>query len=189
MQLGEPVDGGLEQLRPRVVGVIPARVVRGVAQAEVGPEVDDGLAGVQELVDAGGRGPVGKGEEDGLGVLGDGVVDPEALGGEVGVDPGQRVALPLPPDEADDGGVGVAGEEPHELRADVPGRPDDRHLDRIAVERAQTVRGRGAGRGRGVERTVRRDRRARRVRAHGRARPLTGGRLEGSENGRHVISS
>ena len=63
------------------------------------------------------------------------------------MDPGQRVPLPLPPDEADDAGVGVAGEEPHELRADVPGRPDDRHLDRIAVERAQTVRGRRAGRG------------------------------------------
>ena len=36
--------------------------------------------------------------------------------------------------------------------------------------------------------TVRRDRRVRRVRAHGRARPLTGGRLEGSEIGRNVVT-
>ncbi len=133
--------------------------------------------------------PVGQGEEDGLGVLRDGVVDPQALGGEVRVDPGQRVALPFPADEAHDAGMGVAGQQPHQLRADVPGRPDDRDPDRIAAERVQAMRGRRSGRGGGVERTVRRDRRARRVRAHRRARPLTGGRLEGSENGRHVISS
>ena len=103
--------------------------------------------------------------------------------------PRQGIALPLAPHEPDDGDVRVAGEQPHQLRADVSGRPDDRDPDRIAVERAQARRSRRAGQGSRVERTVRRDRRARRVRAHGRAKPLTGGRLEVSEIGRHVISS
>ena len=143
----------------------------------------------EELVDPRRDGAVREGKEYGLGLVGHGVEDAQPLGREVGVDAGQRIALPLPPDEPDDGDVRVAGEQPDQLRADVPGGTDDRDPDRIAAERAQAGGRRRAGQGSRVERTVRRDRRARRVRAHRRAKPLTGGRLEGSEIGRHVISS
>ncbi len=144
---------------------------------------------VEELVDPRRGRAVGQREEHGLGVVGDGVEHAQALGREVGMDAGQGIALPLAPDEAHDAGVGMTGEEAHELGPDVAGRADDRDPDRVAVERAQAVGRRRAGQRGRVERTVRRDRRARRVRAHRRARPLTGGRLTGSENGRHVISS
>ena len=85
--------------------------------------------------------------------------------------------------------VRMAGEQPDQLRADVAGGADDRDPHRVAVERAQPGGRRRAGAGSGVERTVRRDRRARRVRAHRRAQPLTGGRLEGSEIGRNVVTA
>ena len=83
--------------------------------------------------------------------------------------------------------VGVERQEPDQLRADVPRRADDGDADRVPAQ------GPGAGRRRGPRRrcvvmTVRRDRRVRRFRAHGRAAPLTGGSLEGSEIGRNVVT-
>ena len=73
--------------------------------------------------------------------------------------------------------VGMQREEPDQLRADVARGAHDRDADRVAAARA-----------RARSRTVRRDRRAVRVRAHGRAGPLAGGRLEGSEIGRNVVT-
>ena len=70
-----------------------------------------------------------------------------------------------------------------------PVAPDDRDLDRVAVERAQPVRGRRAGRGeesRGRSAAIAAPAESALT---GAREPLTGGRLEGSENGRHVISS
>ena len=46
-----------------------------------------------------------------------------------------RVALALPAHEARDRHVGVQGEQPDQLRADVPGRADDRDSDGVAGQR------------------------------------------------------
>ena len=54
-----------------MVEVVPGRVVGGIAEAEVRPEVDDRLAALEELVDPAGDGAVGEREEHGLGVVGD----------------------------------------------------------------------------------------------------------------------
>ncbi len=188
MELGQPVYGRRQQLGPRVLEVVPARVVGRVPEPEVGPQVDDRHAVPGELVDPAGRGAVGQRQEHGLRVVRNGVVDMEVAGREVGVDAAQGVALPLPPDKADDAHVRVQREEPDQLGADVPRRAHDRHPHGIAFERPSAARGGGARIGQGIVRTVRRDRRARRVRAHRRARPLAGGRLEGSEIGRSVVT-
>ncbi len=168
--------------------VVPARVVRRIAEAEIGPQVDDGLAATEELVDPARHGPVGERQEHGLRVVRDVVVDVQVTRREVRVDPGDRIALPLPSDEPGDPDVRVEGEEPDQLRADVARRADDRDPDRIAEKRPHAGRRGGAGRGCLVM-TVRRDRRLRRIRAHGRAGPLAGGRIEGSEIGRSVVTA
>ncbi len=64
MQLGETVDGLVEQVRPRVLEAVPARIVGGVAQSEVGALVDDrGSVGDQPGHQLGGR-SVGERHED-----------------------------------------------------------------------------------------------------------------------------
>ena len=66
MQLGQAVDGVVEELGSRVLEAVPARVVGRVAEPEVGPEVDDrGAVGHEVRDEAGGR-AVGQGEEDGI---------------------------------------------------------------------------------------------------------------------------
>ena len=44
MELRQAVDRLVEEIRPRVLEAVPARIVGGVAKPEVGPEVDDGGA-------------------------------------------------------------------------------------------------------------------------------------------------
>ena len=121
-----------------------------------------GLPAVEELRHAAGDGAVGEGQEHRLGIVGDVVPDLEVARGEVRVDVRDGVALALTPDQAVDRDVGVERQEPDQLRADVPGGPDDGGLD-LAVSRE------------GASAPVRRDRRVARSRAHWRARPLSGG--------------
>ena len=42
MQLRQAVDGKLEQIRTWMFEAVPTRIVVGIAQPEVGPEVDHG---------------------------------------------------------------------------------------------------------------------------------------------------
>ena len=42
VQLRQAVDGKLEKVRPWMLEAVPTRIVVGVAQPEVGTEVDDG---------------------------------------------------------------------------------------------------------------------------------------------------
>ena len=170
-----------------MVEVVPARVVGWVVEAEVGPEVDHRLAAVEELVDPARDGPVGQGEEHGLGIGRDRVVDEQVARGEVRVDATDRVALPLAAHEPDDADVRMEREQPDQLRPDVPRGADDRDSHGVTEARAGAGGGRRAGDG--IVRTVRRDRRLdRRVRAHGRDEPLAGGRLTGSAVGRNVVT-
>ena len=83
-----------------MVEVVPGRIVRGVPQPEVGPQVDDGLAALEELVDPGRDRTVRQGEEHRLRVVRHEVVDVQVPRGEVRVDAGDRVALALPAHEA-----------------------------------------------------------------------------------------
>ena len=105
---------------------------------------------------------MGQGEEHGV-RLGDGGVDAEPGRRQVGVAGADRLGLAatrLEPDELD---RWMTRQQPNELRADVAGRPDDRHADPPV---------------RGARPAVRRDLCGRlEARAHGRTRPLAGGRL------------
>ena len=86
-----------------------------------------------------------------------------------------RVVLAVAAGEADDLDVRMAGQQPDQLGADVPGRTDDADADpsRPAVGAHAALRA-----GEEPRRPVRRDRRGRpEPRAHGRTRPLTGGWL------------
>ena len=70
VQLGQAVDGPLEEVGSRVLEAIPARVVGRVAQAEVGTEVDDRRAVGDEVRDEAGRRAVGEREERGVDLAG-----------------------------------------------------------------------------------------------------------------------
>ena len=184
MELREAVDRAGEELRPRVVEVVPGRVVRRVAEPEVRPQVDDGLAAVEELVDPVRNRSVREGEEDGLCVVGHVVVHAQVPRGEVRVEVRDGVALALAAHEARDPHVRVQRQEPDQLRADVPGGTDDRDADGLAaVQGARATFRRG-----GLRRTVRHDRRAVVPRAHGRVSPLAGGRQDGVEIGRNAVT-
>jgi hypothetical protein len=137
---------------------------------------------------------MGQREEDGVGLVGDRVEDPEVARREMRVDARDGVAPALPADQPGDPDMRVEGEEPDELRADIARRPDDRDADRVPEMRPGPDVGSRAGSGGtagvsgDVVMTVRRDRRLGQVRAHGRAGPLAGGRLVGSEIGRSVVT-
>ena len=182
MQLGQAVDRDVEEVGVRVLEAVPARVVGGVAQAEVRPEVDDGGAGLDDRGDQGGGGAVGEGEEDRVD-LGERGVDDEAGLGQVRVDVVERVAVAIAALQPHDRHVRVAGQEADQLGADIARRADDADAD-LAVRGV----GRVAGRDQAALRT--RDEARRSVRralghrlepcAHGRStRPLTGSVLEG----------
>ena len=103
---------------------IPARVVVRVAQAEVRPEVDDRGAVGDDVGNEVGRRAMREGKERGVD-LGERRADREVGRGEMGVVAADRVVLPVAPGEPDDVDVGMAGQQPDQLRADVPGGPDD----------------------------------------------------------------
>ncbi len=128
MELGKAVDRDVEEVGVRVLEAVPARVVGGVAEAEIGPEVDDrGAVRDDPGDDAGGR-AVGEGEEDRVDV-GQRGIDDETRLGEVRVDAVERVAVAVAALEADDRHVRVAGQEADQLGADIAGRPDDADPD------------------------------------------------------------
>ena len=63
VELREPVHRGLEKVRSGVVEAVPGRIVGGVPEAEVGAEVDDRRARVDERAGHRRRGAVRQGEE------------------------------------------------------------------------------------------------------------------------------
>ena len=128
MQLGEAVHRALEQVGARMQEAIPARVVLGVAQPEVGPEIDDRGPGADEVADHPRRRPVGEGQEDRIDV-GERAVDRVAGRGEMRVDATERVGVAIAALEPDERDVRVAHEEPDQLGADVPRRADDADAD------------------------------------------------------------
>ena len=160
MELRQPVDGRLEQLRMGMLEAVPARVVRGVAQAEVGPEIDRGGAVGDDRRDELGRRTVGQGQEDGVG-RGQVRIDEMGRRREVRMDAADRLVISATAHETHDRHGGMAIEQPDELRADVAGRPDDRDPDRPVGSRPAIRLGRRLE-----------------ARAHGRTRPLTVGRLD-----------
>ena len=153
---------------------VPARVVGRVAEAEVGPEVDDRGAVGDERRHLGGGRAVGEGQEDGVGRRQAGV--DEQLGrGEVRVEVADRLVVAVAPGEADDLDVRVAAQEADQLRADVAGRADDPDAQptRTVVTEAAAQRAR-----QDPGRAVRRDRGGRlEPRAHGRMKPFADGWL------------
>ena len=124
MELREAIDGLIEEVRARVLEAVPARVVGGVAQAEVGTLVDDRRAFRDEVGDQGGRRAMGEGHEDRVDRR-KFRVDREVRGREVRVDTGDRVVITAAPHEADQLHVRVAGQQADQLGTDIAGRPDD----------------------------------------------------------------
>jgi hypothetical protein len=109
-----------------VLEPIPEWVLGRVAQAEVGPEVDDRDPSVDELRHHGRRGAVREGEEDRIDVvLGKGVGDPVGGPREVRMADVDRLILASPRLEAHDPHRRVPFEQPHQLAAAVAGGADD----------------------------------------------------------------
>ena len=180
VELGQPVDRDVEEVGVRVLEAVPARVVGRVAEAEVGPEVDDRGAGLDDARDDARGRAVGEGEEDGVD-SGSEASTTQAGVGEVRVDAVERVAVAVAALEADDRHVRVAGQEADQLGADVAGRPDDADPD-APVGVGAAGRDHPALRSRDETRRAVRRALGRRLepRAHGRStRLLTGSWLEG----------
>ncbi len=181
MQLRQAVDGLIQQVGSRVLEAVPARVVTRVAQAEVGSEIDDRRPRCGEVRHDPRRGAVGKGQEHGVGRRQ--LRSHREVGRrQVRMVAADRLVLAVATREPDDLDVRMARQQPDELRADVPGRPDDADTDAPravpAVRRDATERAGEESR----RRLARRDHRGRlETRAHGRvsalegAQPLTGG--------------
>ena len=94
MELGQAVDGDVEEVGPRVLEAVPARVVGRVAQPEVGPEVDDRGAGGDELRDDASRRRRGAGPGRPRRAAGSrGVDDVRPVVAEVRVDAVDRVVV------------------------------------------------------------------------------------------------
>ena len=124
VELGKAVDGLAEQVGPRMLEAVPAGIVGGVPEAEVGAEVDDRRAGGRELRDDLGGGTMGQREEDGVRV-GDGRVDVEARAVEVDVGPADRLVAAAATHQPHDLDVRMARQQADELGADVAGGTDD----------------------------------------------------------------
>ena len=125
VQLRQAVHRVAQQVRRRMIEVVPARVVGGVGQAEVGAEIDDRGTLRDEVRDERGGGAVGEGEEDCLGV-GRRLVDLEAGRGQVRVDRADGLVFPPAPDEADElarSGAAPAAGRPHRPHSRSRRRP------------------------------------------------------------------
>ena len=158
MQLRQAVDRLVEEVRPRMLEAVPARVVGRVAQAEVGALVDDRRAGGDEVGDEVRRGAVREGEEDRIRgrQLG---MDVEVERRQVRVDAVDRVVVAATPDEPDQLDVRVPRQQPDQLTADIAGRPDDpdpdppRATGRIHAARRPRVGDGGVAGARSVDRS------------------------------------
>ena len=126
VELRQAVDRAVEEVGPRVLEAVPARVVGRVAQAEVGPEVDDRGARGGEVGDEPRAGAVGECQEDRV----DRPRAASASDGQVGrrevrMDAADRIVVALAADEPDQLDIRVARQQPDQLATDVPGRADD----------------------------------------------------------------
>jgi hypothetical protein len=128
---------------------VPARVVGGVPQPEVGPLVDDGDAPGEEVRDPQGRGAMGQGKEDGIDVAVELALERQLGRGEVRMDAPDGIAAPLATGQPDELDRGMGSQEPDELAADVAGRADDPDPDRGATARRR-MRGRSGARSVGL---------------------------------------
>ena len=124
VQLGQTVDRLLEEVGSRVLEAVPARVVVGVSETEVGSEIDDGGPGRDEIGNEVDRRAVREGKERGVN-LGQVGGDGEVGDRKVRVVTTDGVVVPVTPGQADDIDVRVTGQDPDQLGTDVPGRTDD----------------------------------------------------------------
>jgi hypothetical protein len=129
MQLGQAVDGDLQELGMRMLEAVPAWVVGRIAQTEVGPQIDDGDALRGHGRDQRRGRAVGQGQERGIDVVGQLGADRQAGAGQVRVERADRIVVTVTAGQADDVDVGVAAQQPDELGPDVAGRPDDPHTE------------------------------------------------------------
>ena len=136
MELRQPVDGRAEKVRPRVIEAVPARVISGVAEPEIWPEVDHRRAASGDVGDDGCRGSVGQGQEDSID-RGQCQLHREPRVGKMGMRRADRLAVAVATLEPHDLDIGLAAEEPNQLGPDVPRRADDPDPD-------ASIRGRSA---------------------------------------------
>ena len=165
VELGQPVDGGRDgrsgagrrqagtarqERRRRVLEAVPGRVVGRVREPEVGAEIDDDQAALEQAGRDGRRLAVGEGQEDRVepARVRQLAVDAMARLGEVGegVADGQAVAVARR--QADDPDAGMPLEEPDQLGADVAGRAEDRDTEQVVPARVSFDVGRARARGR-----------------------------------------
>ena len=144
---GQAVDGGVEEVGPRVLEAVPARVVGGVAQPEVGAEVDDrGAGGDKVRRRAPAAVPWGRARKTASRRSGSVGVDRQVGRRQMRVDAADRIVVALATDEADELDVRVAREQADELAADIAGRADDPDADPPRPAGRVDARARSAGR-------------------------------------------
>ena len=140
MQLRQPVDRTRQQFRRRMLEAIPAGIVGGSQEPEVGSLVDDRSPGREDVARLCRRQTVGQRQEHGVS-LWQHRVDGVAGSGQVGMHAAYRLLLATATLEPHDTHVRVLVEQPHHLAAGISGRADDADPD----ARTTTKRRRGSG--------------------------------------------
>jgi len=149
LQRENRLDGTLEEVRPRVLEAIPAWIVRGVAESEVGPEVDDCSPTRREVGGDLRPRPVGECHEDRVDPAGVRTgagrpgpprprerpssgkssrqfgIERQCGGRQVGMDRADRVIVALAAVQPDELDIRMARQEADQLTPDISGRADD----------------------------------------------------------------
>ena len=116
MELRQAVDGGVEEVGPRVLEAVPARVVGRVAEAEVGAQVDDRRAGRDAgSATSAAAGAVGEGQEDAQSAGGSSASTVSSVVARCGWIAADRVVVAVAADQADELDVRVARQQPDQL--------------------------------------------------------------------------
>ena len=140
MNLGQTVHGGGEEIGRGVVVRVKFLIDVGAPQAEIGAEVDD-LAALLQEGDREFRGDaVGQGEEDEPDLLGEqggvGLGEPDGFGpgmvAEFGKDLGERLPGVLARGDSGEFDMGMGEEQAHEFLAGITGGADDADFDGFA---------------------------------------------------------
>ena len=129
MELRQAVDGDIEEVGSRVLEAVPARVVGGVAEPEVGAQVDDSGAGRGQLQGDLDPCAVGEGHEDRverrIGSVGSAALTVSPVVARCGWMPSIGSWSRSRPTRPDDLDVRVPRQQPDQLATDIARRPDD----------------------------------------------------------------
>ena len=135
VQFGNPVDRRIEQFRRRVWTAVPGRVYIGVVEPEIGTDVHDAHAPLQEGADPVHGHPVRRAETDHVRGYGGNFIQGSQRSVPVRIDPGKDLSEVLPGilfrRGENDLDAGMSRRQPVQFHAGIPRRADNAQFDHV----------------------------------------------------------